>query len=149
MANLLKLNPQQQKVLELLQHSEKPLSAYEVLDALRPAGMRSPPTIYRVLAFLLARGVIHRIESCNGFVACQHGAVPLDAGNAKEATLVIAPDHASLFALCTSCGKVESLVDDGLMGRLKKRGQHFLAKISKEVLELSGICHTCIEKAEP
>jgi Fur family zinc uptake transcriptional regulator len=49
------LSPHSQKVLALLQKSKQPLSAYEILDKLRGAGFKAPPTVYRALDTLVAR----------------------------------------------------------------------------------------------
>jgi Fur family zinc uptake transcriptional regulator len=123
------LSPSNQKVLDLLAKSDKPLSAYEILDKLRRFGFRSPPTVYRALEYLQKHGFIHRLESLNSFVACQH----------KDDE----HEHVSQFALCTSCGSVKELEDKSLVKIAKKLGQDFLAQVNKEVFELSGICHTC------
>ena len=57
------LSPHAQTVLRLLKKSQTPLSAYEILDRLRNAGIKAPPTVYRALDSLVARGLAHRIES--------------------------------------------------------------------------------------
>ena len=58
-------------VYNLLCQADRPLSAYNILDALRDKGIRAPLQVYRALAKLVERGAVHRIESVNGFVACQ------------------------------------------------------------------------------
>lgn len=126
-----KLSPHNQKVLDLLQHAGKPLSAYDILDKLRRYGMRSPPTVYRALDYLLKHGLVHKLESLNSFVACQHHE---DHG------------HISQFVLCMSCGTVREIEDKSLMKLAKKLGGKFLARVSKEVFELSGTCHACSNK---
>jgi Fur family zinc uptake transcriptional regulator len=128
------LSPSNQKVLDLLAKADKPLSAYEILDKLRRFGFRSPPTVYRALEYLQKHGFIHRLESLNSFVACQH----------KDD----AHDHISQFVLCTSCGTVKEIEDKSLVKLAKKLGQDFLASVNKEVLELSGPCHACMARAQ-
>src|ERR1700755_1026355 len=57
--------------------TNRPIGAYELLDALEPARGRVPPTtVYRALDFLLAHGFVHRIESKNAFVACWEVGAP-------------------------------------------------------------------------
>ena len=117
-----------QKVLDVLAHANKPLSAYDILDKLRRSGVRSPPTVYRALEHLVKQGLIHRIESLNAFVACQHGE---------------AHDAASQFAICSSCGSVEEIEDENIEKTIKKLGQKFLKKIEHKAIEITGICRTC------
>ena len=76
-------------VYQLLCDADRPLSAYNILDALRDKGIRAPLQVYRALAKLVERGAVHRIESVNGFVACQLH----DCGG----------NEVSIFMLCTQC----------------------------------------------
>ncbi|MBI3418637.1 MAG: transcriptional repressor [Proteobacteria bacterium] len=126
-----KLTPHARKVFDLLKDAGKPLTAYAILDKLRRHGFRSPPQVYRALDWLLKHGLVHRLESMNSFVACQHH---------EE------DEHISQFVLCTSCGKVQEIENKSLIKLAKKLGEKFLAKISKEVFELSGTCHACRAK---
>ena len=50
-------------ILEVLSRSQKPMTAYDLLDQLRGHGITSPPTIYRALGRLLDAGKIHRLET--------------------------------------------------------------------------------------
>lgn len=70
-----KLTRNQQVVLAALNASEVPMTAYEILDlaGVRDQGLKAPLTIYRALERLMAQGLVHRIESLNAFVACEHG----------------------------------------------------------------------------
>ncbi len=65
-----KLTRNQQLVLDRLAASPAALTAYDLLDQLRPAGLRAPVQVYRALETLGQRGLIHRIESLNAYVAC-------------------------------------------------------------------------------
>jgi Fur family zinc uptake transcriptional regulator len=122
-----------QRVLDLLLAAKKPMTAYAILDKVRRFGLKAPTTIYRALGELQERGLVHKIESLNAFVACQH---------ADEAALAA---HESSFAICTSCGAVEEIEDPSLTRLIGKVGHHFLADIRKNVLELAGVCHACCE----
>ncbi|HVY13490.1 MAG TPA: transcriptional repressor [Alphaproteobacteria bacterium] len=126
-----KLSPHNQKVLDLLKQSARPLSAYAILDKLHRYGFRSPPTVYRALDYLVKHGLAHKLESLGSFVACQQHEDH---------------DHLSQFLLCTECGGVEEMEDKSLLKLAKKLGGKFLARINKEVFELSGICHACSRK---
>ncbi|HEV3397502.1 MAG TPA: transcriptional repressor, partial [Xanthobacteraceae bacterium] len=59
-----RLTPTRRHVLEALAASHRPLGAYEIIDRLAERGPRPAPiTVYRALDFLLAQGLVHRIES--------------------------------------------------------------------------------------
>ncbi|MDD3288054.1 MAG: Fur family transcriptional regulator [Alphaproteobacteria bacterium] len=120
-----------QKVLALLLQKEKPLSAYEILDALREHGFRSPPTVYRALDYLVKNGYIHRIESLNSFIACHQRA---DHGDVSQ------------FAICKSCGKVDEIRDEGVINSIKKIKHKFLKQIDYKTIEITGVCRACTSK---
>ena len=58
-----------QQVLQLLKSARSPMTAYEILDAVRKKGITAPPTVYRALARLQEDGMVHRLESINAYVA--------------------------------------------------------------------------------
>jgi len=64
------LTRNQELVLGTLAHAHAPLSAYDILDRLRPDGLRAPLQVYRALEKLTERGLAHRLESLNAFVCC-------------------------------------------------------------------------------
>lgn len=80
-------------VLQVLLNAARPLTAYEVLDALDGVGSSSPPTAYRALDFLTELGFVKRIESLNAYFALEQG--PSDAPIA-------------LF-ICDTCGQAREL----------------------------------------
>ena len=50
-------------VLFILWHIDKPLKAYEILDALLERKQHSQAaTVYRVLDYLVTMGIVHKIE---------------------------------------------------------------------------------------
>jgi Fur family zinc uptake transcriptional regulator len=128
------LSPHQQKVLDFLHGHPKPLSAYEILDALHDKGFRAPPTVYRALEGLMKRGLIHKIQSLNAFVACSHED---EAG-----------DHPTTFAICTSCGAVDEVECSPQELKTLEKKQSFLGRVDHEVLEISGVCRACCAKEE-
>src|SRR5207248_3093509 len=87
-----KFTPLRRQVLQALLSSHRPLGAYEVIEQLaKEASRPAPITVYRALDFLMANGLVHRIESRNAYLACAH-------------------DHASAalvaFLICERCGTV-------------------------------------------
>jgi Fur family zinc uptake transcriptional regulator len=85
--------PNQRAVLDCLAGEHRPLTAYQILDRLRGAGIAHPPTVYRALNDLIRLGLVHRVESLNGFVACDHGP----------------GEHRAGFAICRECSAVEEV----------------------------------------
>lgn len=126
------LTPHCEKVLALLSKSEKPLSAYDLLDKLRKHGIKAPPTVYRALETLMERGLVHRIESLGAFVACH------------EHSHSHTEEHAhTQFAVCRNCGAVEEICDAQLTQIIKKLAASLKFRIEREMLELMGLCKKC------
>lgn len=120
-------------VLEKLEASSGPLSAYTLLDQLRERGFRAPLQVYRALDTLVKSGFVHRLESLNSFVAC---AEPHDHSHSMTA-----------FAICDNCGQVTEMSDHDVGHRLDEwvRSTGFAAK--KAVIEFRGVCAKCRAEA--
>ena len=120
-------------VLEKLEASSGPLSAYTLLDQLRERGFRAPLQVYRALDTLVKSGFVHRLESINSFVAC---AEPHDHSHSMTA-----------FAICDNCGQVTEMSDPDVGHRLDEwvRSTGFAAK--KAVIEFRGVCAKCRAEA--
>jgi Fur family zinc uptake transcriptional regulator len=121
------LNDTQKRVHRILTAAQNPLSAYEVLDKMRGKGAVTPPTVYRCLDKLIEKGLAHRLESLNAYVACKH------------------PHHHDMaaFAICESCGLVTEFTDGQLSERLSQwsDGHAFCPK--KVTVEIRGLCEAC------
>lgn len=115
--------------LEIIAGASKPLSAYDVLDALsKRLDKPKPPTAYRALEFLVEHGFIHRIESLNAYVTC-------------------AEDHkhkGSQFMICDSCGRVEEVHLCHMPEGLRKQAESKGFKLSHWNAELHGTCGKCV-----
>jgi Fur family zinc uptake transcriptional regulator len=104
------------------------MTAYEILDAVRPKGISAPPTVYRALNRLMRDGLAHRVESRNAYVACS------------------APHHrhdTAIFAICRDCGHIDEMhegdVVQSLTKKLSKRG--FVT--DRATIEIQGRCAAC------
>jgi Fur family zinc uptake transcriptional regulator len=118
-------------VLEALLSSHRPLGAYEVIDELAKSMPRPAPiTVYRALDFLMANGLVHRIESRNAFLACAHD---------HEATATVA------FLICEDCGSVGEISALPIAQSLhaSARATGFAPRMS--VVEITGSCAHCRE----
>lgn len=123
-----RLTPQRKTVLRLICESNKPLSAYEILDRMQDGPRRpAPPTVYRALDFLLEHGLIHKIESLHAFVGCNHPEHP----------------HAGQFLICTDCGQVSELCETQIGCGLVQAAERIGFHTYKPVVELLGLCAHC------
>ena len=127
-------------IMGALAAASRPLSAYDLLDKLRPTGVAAPLTIYRALDKLIASGRVHRIESLNAFVACRSGEHHAHHHHATDEAL---PPRAVGFAICDRCGAVEEFVDDDIFALLDRRfaRQGFVPRTS--AIEVHGLCAAC------
>lgn len=116
------------EVLRIVARSPKALGAYDILEAAVIDGKKAkPPTIYRAIEFWLQHGFIHRIESLNAYVSCDH-------------------DHASAgvhFLVCEDCKTVKELHTTSPLKDMALEG--FEPKHSQT--ETIGLCKICARKS--
>ena len=127
-----RLTPLRRRVLELVQSRTEAVKAYDLLAQLSTEDHAArPPTVYRALDFLLGQGLVHRVDSLNAFVGCNHPDTP----------------HAAHLLLCTRCGRVEELhsdaVDAAIAAAVEETG--FIPRHAR--LEVQGLCARCARQA--
>jgi Fur family zinc uptake transcriptional regulator len=127
MSNRLSLTRNQELVYSRLADSDRALSAYDILDALRAEGLRAPIQIYRALQKLADRGLIHRIESLNAFIACAHEGHQEAVG----------------FAICTACGEVEEFPLPESMSAIDHWASLRTFQVEHATVEVRGRCQAC------
>lgn len=127
------LTRNQELVLGALTQSSGPLSAYDILDRLRGDGLRAPLQIYRALEKLVERGLAHRLESLNAFVACA------DTHCHRKGLIA--------FAICAGCGKVDEFADEVIEQRLGAWATQTGFKVERTTMEIRGQCAECLKKA--
>ena len=126
-----RLTEQRRTVLQLLCASDKPLSAYELLDRMRGIVRNpTPPTVYRALDFLLEQGLVHKLESLHAYVGCTHPEHP----------------HASQFLICDDCGEVAEVENPSVAKSLKAAGKAIGFRTKRPVVEVLGTCAQCSAK---
>jgi Fur family transcriptional regulator, zinc uptake regulator len=128
-----KFTPLRRQVLQALSSGHHPLGAYEVIEEMAKTMPRPAPiTVYRALEFLMANGLVHRIESRNAYLACAHD-----------------HDNASLvaFLICERCGAVGEIPAAPVAESLKAAAaaSGFVPKLS--VVEITGLCAHCQQAA--
>ena len=115
-------------VLEVLLRADRPQTAYEVLDRLRPSDpSATPASVYRCMEFLLKHGLVHRLESTRAYVACGHPDHP----------------HAGQFLICRQCGTVVETEDERVAVAAEQLGQRLGFALDQRTVELTGVCGTC------
>lgn len=124
-----RLTPTRRRVFELILARGEPVGAYALLDGLRAADGRSaaPPTVYRALDFLLAQGLIHRIESLNAFAACAQG-----CGH-----------HQAQYLICHRCGAAQEIADAGIAAAIAAAARAYGFQIEQQHVEIKGVCAEC------
>jgi Fur family transcriptional regulator, zinc uptake regulator len=122
------LTPLRRRVLEIMLEAERPLGAYDVLEILaKERGRVAPPTVYRSLDFLQGQGLVHKVLSVNGFVACRATTRP----------------HAAELFICRACGTTAELAQKLTDRRLESAAAEIDFAIESVVLEVRGLCHAC------
>lgn len=130
----LRLTPIREKVLALLLEMDKPLSAYELLEAYKAKEQAAlqPMTIYRALSFLEDHAFIHRLASTRQYVACHH----LEANHPHSAL--------TQFLMCDQCGGIEeSALPQALWQAIQDNAQQTHFHIEQPSLEIHGTCEKC------
>lgn len=122
-----KLTPLRERVLSVLLAAQRPVKAYDLIQNPEDGRSIKPPTIYRTLDFLVEMGLAHRIESLQAFFACGHW---------KH-------DHAAVFLICSSCGRVNELNARDSFAHLKMEAASvgFISRTT--VIEVRGACDAC------
>jgi Fur family zinc uptake transcriptional regulator len=123
-----KLTPVRKRVLELVWASHRPVGAYALLDSLRADGRSAaPPTVYRALEFLLALGLVHRVESLNAYLGCAHPA----------------SDHAAQFLICRQCGTAVELEESDIATAIDRHAKRAGFAVERRTVEAMGLCAAC------
>ena len=127
----LRLTRQRRAVLRQLALEGRALSAYELLERLRPEDGRSTPAgIYRALEYLIEAGLVHRLESTRAFILCDLTEPP-------------AAPHAGQLLICRGCGSVAETEDARLTEAAERLGAAHGFVIDARAVELTGLCGRC------
>jgi Fur family zinc uptake transcriptional regulator len=132
-----RLTPLRESVLQLVWQSHKPLGAYTLLEQLSAQaapgeGQRlAPPTVYRALEFLREQGLVHRIDSLNAFIGCQHPQEP----------------HQRFFLICRQCATAVEIMSEPLTTALKSVADTAQFAAEGASVEITGLCSACRSEA--
>ena len=130
-----RLTPLRRNVMQVLADSHVPLGAYEIVERLAAAGEKAPPmSVYRVLEFLVAEGLAHRIESRNAYLACSH---PHEG------------DEVVVFLICEACGLTREVASHAVGRDLAWAARAAGFTPRQRVLEVAGLCGRCGKADSP
>ena len=115
-------------VLNLLLSNHRIFSAYDIAEKISEMGRRVQPIqIYRSLEKLMALGLVHRLSTRNGFIACYE--------DGECAT--------GQFLICTECESVKE-IDSQLINReISDSAQENSFSIANKSVEVLGLCSNC------
>lgn len=118
-----------QSVFEELAKHERPVSAYDMADALSAArGKRvAPNSIYRILDLFVENNLALRVESANAFLANTHPGC----------------SHDCIFLVCDSCGEATHVDDDAVAQNLRALSLKNDFKPERPIIEIRGFCAAC------
>ena len=123
-----RLTPIRRRVLELIWSRHEPARAYDILEQLDSEGLGgAPPTVYRALEFLLANGLVHRIQSLNAYVGCGEPATA----------------HAGQFLICRDCNAVGELDDPEIEALITNKAGATGFDVERQTIEIMGLCPDC------
>jgi len=126
------LTPLRRRVLEMVLEAGQPVGAYALLDRLRAERPgAAPPTVYRALDFLLAQGMIHRIERLNAFTPCTETSHGDDH------------DHPHQFLICRNCGRTAEISDDSVAAAVAAAARGAGFSPARTTVEVEGTCGAC------
>ena len=127
-----KLTGQRREILSSVAQSHSAVGAYDIIERMAEHGPRPAPiTVYRALDFLLAHGLVHKIESRNAFVACSH------SHEGQPAALLI----------CETCGTVSELDAPEIFERITEKAKARKFSPVHTMIEMSGTCGSCARAA--
>ena len=115
------------EVLKILSAHKGPMSAYDILDALRGKtqnAIKAPTQVYRALERLMKEGAVHRVAALNAFVRCSCAHKGSAAG----------------FIICVACGVVKEF--DAMAASVPIAAQKGFS-VSPASYEISGTCQKC------
>lgn len=128
-----KLTTKRKRTLELLLANEAPISAYELIDQYqhRYGESLTAMSAYRMLNFLVAETLAHKLHSINKYTACEH----IDCDHAHELPQ---------FLICDNCNTVAEVgIKKQTLQKLREGVASAGFALNNQQLELRGLCNNC------
>ncbi len=121
------------EILELILQSDKPLSAYDIINIYQKqfAKVIASVSVYRILDFLIDAQLVHKLQSSNKYFVCAH----------------IRCTHAhqlSQFLICDRCHQVREIDMQPMLTKMLKEAVSTVDfQLIDKAIELHGICFNC------
>lgn len=126
------LTGNQRMVYEALLGLGRAAKAYELLDMLRPDGVKAAPTVYRALHELRDKGLVQHIVSSRTFVALQEPEENLE----QKVTFI-----------CEECGQATTMENKQLISVLKSQARKSGFAVKSYHVEIATSCGGQCDKA--
>lgn len=128
-----RLTEKRKNILALLLASDTPMSAYELAEQFNKTYEQSMPPMsaYRILDFLLAENLVHKLSSANKFIACAH----ITCSHSHEVPQ---------FLICRHCHKVKEIsIKKNIIEHLRESVQSGGYVLMNSQIELDCLCKAC------
>jgi len=125
----IKVTPLRKSILSILWKSKAPVKAYMILETLSKVKQNAkPPTVYRVLDFLVENGIAHKISSTQSYTLCHHPKQQIDS---------------EILMVCNNCNHIIEVIEPVMTALINKltKENHFLTK--ENTVEIKGLCEQC------
>ena len=122
-----------QQVLKILLTCHNAVGAYEIAERYAQQYTESIPTmsVYRILDFLTELGFVHKLNSINKFIACQH----LSCEHKHDLPQ---------FLICNSCQHTQEFsISKQTQQDLLQSSASMNFELSTKQIELFGLCKNC------
>ncbi|MDD8060787.1 MULTISPECIES: Fur family transcriptional regulator [Shewanella] len=132
-----RLTTKRKQVLSLLAQTNKALSAYDLIDLfVKENGEKIPAmSVYRILDFLEAEHLVHKLKLANKFIACSHITCKHEHGVPQ-------------FLICSVCNAVKEItVNKSTINELNQSVEQAGFKLVSPQLEINCICNDCLATA--
>lgn len=134
---MVRLTTKRKQVLSLLAQTNKALSAYDLIDLfVKENGEKIPAmSVYRILDFLEAEHLVHKLKLANKFIACSHITCKHEHGVPQ-------------FLICSVCNAVKEItVNKSTINELNQSVEQAGFKLVSPQLEINCICNDCLATA--
>jgi Fur family zinc uptake transcriptional regulator len=129
-----RLTIKRKQILSSLVQSSKALSAYELIDLfLQQSGEKIPAmSVYRILDFLEAENLVHKLKLANKYIACSHITCKHEHGVPQ-------------FLICCTCHTVKEItINKSTITELKNTVKNAGFQLVSPQLEINCICNDCL-----
>ena len=132
-----RLTTKRKQVLSLLAQTNKALSAYDLIDLfVKENGEKIPAmSVYRILDFLEAEHLVHKLKLANKYIACSHITCKHEHGVPQ-------------FLICSVCNAVKEItVNKSTINELNESVEKAGFQLVSPQLEINCICNDCLATA--